>query len=411
MEFDWSPEEEAFRQEVRGFLAQELSDEVRGSIFIDTPARVAFVGKMAERGWLGMGFPEEYGGSKRPIPLAQFILNVELEMAGAPIVGKNVGVIANTILHEGSEELKREFLPKIFQNQGQWALTYTEPGAGTDIGSLQCQAIDRGDHFEVTGTKIFITSAHFADYHWIAVRTDPDAPKHKGISILIMDADSEGLSLSPMYTVGTTGKSHRTNLVHLNHVRVPRYRLVGELNRGFYYMMQALDYERFAILSFASQVREFRKIVGFLKRAKWGGERLVDDPVARRRLARLAARVEIGTMLERRCICAAAERVPDVEAAMNKAWGAMIGDEMTDATLDLCGPFGFLWRDTEHAVLGGNVIDEYLMAGHDRVAAAGVDTAKSIVARRLLGLPNALGKPVVPGRSSAKGPGHGSARE
>ena len=322
-------------------------------------------------------------------------------MAGAPIVGKNVGVIANTIYHEGSEELKREFLPKIFKNQGQWALTYTEPGAGTDIGSLQCPAIDKGDHFEITGTKIFITSAHFADYHWIAVRTDPNAPKHKGISILIMDAKSEGLSLTPMYTVGTTGKSHRTNQVHLDHVKVPKYRLVGELNKGFYYMMQALDYERFAILSFASQVREFGKIIDFVKRAEWGGERLAHDPAARRRLARLAARVEVGTMLERRCICTAAERVPDVEAAMNKAWGAMIGDEMMDATLEMVRPLRLPRRGAEHAVLGGSLVDEYLMAGHDRVAAAGVDTAKSIVARRLLGLPNALGKPALPGRGSA----------
>jgi alkylation response protein AidB-like acyl-CoA dehydrogenase len=157
MDFDWSPEEEAFRQEVRAFIAENLTDDVRGSIFIDTPARVAFVDKMAERGWLGMGFPEEYGGSKQPIALAQFILNVELDLAGAPIVGKNVGVIANTIFHEGSEELKREFLPKIFRNEGQWALSYSEPGAGTDIGALQCAAVDEGDYFEVTGTKLYIT--------------------------------------------------------------------------------------------------------------------------------------------------------------------------------------------------------------------------------------------------------------
>ena len=138
MEFDWSPEEEAFRDEVREFLAKELTDEVRGTIFIDTPERVAFVDKMAERGWLGMGFPEKYGGSARPIPLAQFILNVELDLAGAPIIGKNVGVVANTIYNEGSEEMKMEFLPKIFANQGQWALTYTEPGArGNSTGNVQ----------------------------------------------------------------------------------------------------------------------------------------------------------------------------------------------------------------------------------------------------------------------------------
>ena len=128
MDFDWSPEELTFRDEVREFIAENLSEEVAGSIFIDTPARVAFVDKMAERGWLGMGFPEKYGGSKKPIPLAQFILTVELDLAGAPIVGKNVGVVANTILNQCSEEMKMEFLPKIFKNEGQWALTRTGPG-------------------------------------------------------------------------------------------------------------------------------------------------------------------------------------------------------------------------------------------------------------------------------------------
>ena len=399
MDFDWSPEEEAFRGEVREFIAKELTAEVQGSIFIDTPERVAFVDKMAERGWLGMGFPEEYGGSKRPIPLAQFILTVELDLAGAPIVGKNVGVVANTILNEGSEEMKREFLPKIFRNEGQWALTYTEPGAGTDIGALQCPAIDKGDHFEITGTKLFITSAHFATWHWIAVRTDPDAPKHKGISILIMDADSPGITLTPMHCVGTTGTTHRTNEVHLDHVKVPKNRLVGELNKGFYYMMQALDYERFAILSFASRVRRFGKIIDWVKQAEYNGDRTADDPVVRRRLARLATRVEVGSMLERLCICAAMDRVPDVEAAMNKAWGAAVGAEMSDLALDIMGPYGFLWQGCGHAPLDGTLVDEHLMAGHARVAAAGVDTAKSIVARRLLGLPNALGKPVPPGTS------------
>ena len=398
MEFDWSPEEEAFRQEVREFLAKELTDEVRGSMFIDTPARRAFVDKMADRGWLGMGFPEEYGGSQKPIALAQFILNVELELADAPIVGKNIGVIANTIYNEGSVEMKREFLPKIFANQCQWALSYTEPGAGTDLASLQCPAIDKGDHFEVTGTKLFITSAHFADYHWVAVRTDPDAPKHQGISILIMDADAEGLSYSPMWCVGSTG-AERTNEVYMDHVKVPKGRLVGELNKGFYYMMQALDYERFAIIAFAIRVRRFGRLVDWVKQAEFGGERLLSDPVVRAKLARLAARVEIGTMLEKLCICAAAERVPSVEAAMNKAWCSIVGAEIADLGLDLMGPYGFLWKGSEDAPIDGDMVDQYLMAGHSRVAAAGVDTSKTIVARRLLGLPNALGKPVLPGKT------------
>jgi len=397
VDFDWSEEEIAFRDEVREFIDRELTDEVRGSIFIDTPARIEFVTKMADRGWLGMGFPEKYGGSPNPFPLAQFILNAELDRSGAPIIGKNVGTIASTIFHVASEAMKLEFLPKIFHNEGQWAITYTEPNAGTDLGSMQCRAVDKGDHFEVTGMKHFITSAHFCRWHWMALRTDPEAPKHKGISIFIVDHDTPGLSISPMDTLGREGTTHRTNQVFFDGMKIPRERLVGEQNKGFYYMMQALDYERFAILSFASRVRRFDNIVSWYRDADLSGEKPAQDGYTRRALARTAARVEVGTMLERLAICKAQEEVPAVEAAMNKAWGASIGDEFAQLALELMGPFGGLWGG-EHSPFDGGLADEYLMAGHARVAAGGVDTSKSIIARRLLGLPNALGKPELPQR-------------
>jgi len=396
MELDWSDEEVKFRDEVRQFIADELTEDVKGSMFINTPARVAFVDKLKDRGWLGLGFPEKYGGSPQPFPLAQFILNTELERANAPIVGKNIGTIANTIYHEASEEMKLEFLPRIFNNEGQWSITYTEPGAGSDIGSLQCRAVDKGDHFEVTGTKIFITSAHFARWHWMAVRTDPDAPKHRGISILIVDCDSPGITVNPMWCVGTR-TAERTNELVFDRVKVPKDRLVGEVDRGFYYMMQALDYERFAIIAAAQHTRRFYTILRYLKQLQTGDERpLRDDKDARRRIGRLAARVEIGNMLERLAICVAADRVPAVEAAMNKAWGSCMQDEVCQVAQDIMGPFGFLAAGAQHAGLDGYIVEEGLMAGHTKVAAAGVDLAKTIVARRMLGLPDPLGKPALP---------------
>ncbi len=386
MNFKLTEEEEAFRREVRDFLDNELTDDVRGSIFIDTPARKAFVSKMAERGWLSMGFPEEYGGTKQPMLLAQYILNQELEQAGAPIIGKNVGVIANTILHHGSEEMKREFLPKIFRNEAQWALVYTEPDAGSDLASLQCKAVLDGDEFVVNGQKRFITSAHFADYFWTAVRTDPDAPKHRGISLLIIDADAPGITIRPMYCVGSAG-AERTNEVFLDDVRVPKNRLVGELNRGWYYMMEALDYERFTIISFTPTVKRFERLVAWVKSAQVNGRRLADDPVVRRKMARMAVLVEVGRMLELRCICQAATSVPTIEATMNKIWGGIVWSEMTDMALDIMGPYGYLWTGAEDAPMEGDMVDQYLMAGHSRVAAAGVDIAKGIIAKRMLGLP------------------------
>ncbi len=388
MNFRLSEEEQAFRREVQEFLASELTEDVRGSIFIDTPARRAFVTKMAKRGWLSMGFPEEYGGTKQPMLLAQYILNQELEKANAPIVGKNIGVIANTILHHGSEDLKGEFLPKVFRNEAQWALVYTEPDAGSDLASLKCKAVLDGDEFVVNGQKRFITSAHFADYFWTAVRTDPDAPKHRGISLLIIDAESPGITITPMYCVGSAG-AERTNEVFFDDVRVPKDRLVGELNRGWYYMMEALDYERFTIISFTPTVKRFERLIEWVKQATVNGRRLADDPVVRRKIARLAVLVEIGEMLELRCICAAAKAVPTIEATMNKIWGGIVWSEMTDIALDLMGPQGYLWKGAEQAPMEGAMVDQYLMAGHARVAAAGVDVAKGIIAKRLLGLPAA----------------------
>jgi alkylation response protein AidB-like acyl-CoA dehydrogenase len=167
MNFAFTEEEEAFRREVKEFITENITDEVHSSWLgglLDTPARRDFVTRMADRGWLSMGFPEEYGGTEQTMPLAQYILNQELHTAQAPIVGKNLGVIVNTILHHGSERLKQEFVPRVIKNEIQWALAYTEPEAGSDLANMQCRAVLDGDEYVINGQKRFITSAHFADY-------------------------------------------------------------------------------------------------------------------------------------------------------------------------------------------------------------------------------------------------------
>ena len=189
------------------------------------------------------------------MPLAQYILNDELHKAQAPIVGKNLGVVVNTLLHNGSEKLKQEFIPRILKNEIQWALAYTEPEAGSDLANMQMKAELDGDEYVLNGQKRFITSAHFADYMWTGVRTDPDAPKHKGISRLIIDVPTPGMTLSPMNTV----IGEQTNDVFFDNVRVPKERLVGELNEGWRYITEALTYERFAMTSFAPTIRKVKR--------------------------------------------------------------------------------------------------------------------------------------------------------
>ncbi|MDZ4277887.1 MAG: acyl-CoA dehydrogenase family protein, partial [Dehalococcoidia bacterium] len=225
MDFRFSEEEEAFRKEVQEFISQEMTDEIRSRWLgglLDTPERQEFVTKMAQRGWLAMGFPEEYGGTGETMPLAQYILNEELHKAQAPIVSKNLGVVVNTLLHNGSAKLKGEFIPRILRNEIQWALAYTEPEAGSDLANIQMRAVLDGDEYVVNGQKRFITSAHFADYLWTGVRTDPDAPKHKGISLLIIDADAPGITVTPLWTI----IGERTNDMFFDNVRVPKDRLV-----------------------------------------------------------------------------------------------------------------------------------------------------------------------------------------
>jgi 3-oxocholest-4-en-26-oyl-CoA dehydrogenase alpha subunit len=385
MDFRLSAEEETFRREVEAFLATELTDEVRGGNLIDTPAREAFVSKMAERGWLARGVPQEYGGAGKPMPLAPYILNLELQKVHAPNVGKNLGVIVNTLLLHGSEQLKQAFIRRTVQNEIQWALCYSEPEAGSDLANMQTRAVLDGDDFVLNGHKRFITSAHFADFIWTGVRTDPDAPKHKGISVVIVEADAPGITITPMYT--TTGE--RTNEVFFDNVRVPKERLVGELNRGWYYISQALDYERFTILSFTPTIRKFERLVAWVKQAQIGGKRLAADPIVRRKIAHLAVLVEAGRMLELRCISMAIRPnyVPNVEAAMNRMWCALTETQMSNDELDIMGPFGYLWSDSELSPMNGEGVSDYLRAGHKRVAAGGVDVNRNIIARRYLGLP------------------------
>ncbi len=389
MDFGFTKEQEAFRKEVKEFLKEHLTPDVTAGTnksLIATPERRKFVDKIAKKGWLTLSWPKEYGGPDKPDPLMWFILNWELQYAGAPTLGKNLGAIGLTLMHHGSERVKKEFLPKILKNEIQWALVYTEPEAGSDLASLQTRAVLDGDHYVINGTKRFITSAHFGDWFWIAVRTDMNLPKHKGISLFILDAKTPGITIRAMYMQS----GERTNEVYFDNVRVPKDYLVGELNRGWYYVSEALDYERFAIIAFAPVIRRFNDLVEWVKTAKIDGKPLKDDPVVRKEIARMAVRVEAGAMLERLCLAKAIkpEYVPNTEAAMNKIWGAEVGSDLRDVALNIAGPFGYLWQGSPYAIDDGEWAPEWTEGPHHRTAAAGVDVAKNILAKRLLRMPS-----------------------
>ena len=241
----------------------------------DTPARRAFMAKVGEKGWLGMTWPKEYGGSEQD-GVYEYLLNEALARRGAPQIGKGVGIIGKTLIRPGSDKLKREFLPKILRNEVEFAIGYSEPNAGSDAASMQLRATRDGDGWRLNGQKTWTTSAHFAEWYWVGARTDPDAPKHHGITLFLVPLDDPGLTIRPIWTMG----DERTNEVFFDDVFVHDDYVVGEVNKGFQYIAQALDLERFTMFTY-SQIDERIKLLVERPHRHRDGKPLKDDPVVR----------------------------------------------------------------------------------------------------------------------------------
>lgn len=393
MNFDFSAAEQAFVAEVREFIAEEAaSDDAADvmnpsresdSILSDTPARKRFNRKMAERGYIGMSWPKEYGGQERP-GIYEYLLNEELSRVGAPLIGKGVGCVGQTLIRHGSDKLKAEFLPKILRAEVEFALGYTEPGAGSDLASLKLKAERQGEGWLLNGQKMFTTSAHFADWYWLAARTDPTAKKHKGISLFLVPMDDPGITIHPIETLG----EHVTNQVFIDDVWVHDDYLVGELNKGWTYICEALDYERFTFYTFSPLEEKFNALLSLVKSTRRNGREISEDPLVQRRVARLATDVETAKMLQRRVIYAASQGgVPSIEAAMCKLFSTELHQRLSRAAMDFLGEEGLLHKSCEDAPAAGKWEWSYRATALDTIGAGTSEIQKNIIARKKLELP------------------------
>ena len=389
MNFEWSEDEKRFQHEVREFIRDHSSPEVTDprrdgmAQLVDSPERRAFMKEMSKRGWIGLSWPEEFGGGGAP-GVYEYLLNEELAAAGAPLIGKGVGIIGKTIIRHGSEKMKKEFLPKIRAAEIEFAIGYTEPNAGSDLASLSMRATRDGDGWRLKGQKRFTTSAHFADWYWLAARTNPDAPKHKGVTLFLVPMDAEGITVVPMDTIG----DERTNEVFLDDVWVSDDYVVGEVDKGWYYISEALDFERFTLFTISAYVKRYQALREYVRSATKDGKPLGDDPHVRRTMAWLATWIEVAKMHTLRVIAkAAAGEVPNIEAAMFKLWTTVTGQKVNDEFLSMVGPAGALKRGTEHAPLDGRFEFSYRYSVVDTVGAGTSEVQRNIVARRGLGLP------------------------
>jgi 3-oxocholest-4-en-26-oyl-CoA dehydrogenase alpha subunit len=390
MDFEFSEEQLAFVEEVERFLDEhddpEVFDVTRENMaqIVDTPARRAFMAEMGRQGWLGITWPTEYGGRDGD-GVYEYLLNESLASRGGPQIGKGVGIIGKTLIRNGSERLKREFLPKILRNEVEFAVGYSEPNAGSDAASMQLKAVRDGDGWLLNGQKTWTTSAHFAEWYWVGARTDPEAPKHNGITLFLVPLDHPGITVKAIWTMG----DERTNEVYLDNVWISDDYVVGEVNRGFQYISEALDLERFTMFTFSPIAQRLELLSGYVATAERDGKPLRDDPVVRRRLAQLATQAEVARVLGLRFVAQSAkgEAAPTVEASEYKLYATELSKRLADASMDIAGPGSQLRVKTESAPMGGRAESTYRYTVIDTIGGGASEIQKNIIARRKLGLP------------------------
>ncbi|HVX69172.1 MAG TPA: acyl-CoA dehydrogenase family protein [Mycobacteriales bacterium] len=390
MDFDFTPEQQAFLAEVEAFLDAnedpEVFDPTRENMaqIVDTPQRRAFMRKMSEKGWMGITWPKEHGGQEGD-GVYEYLLNEALARRGGPQIGKGVGIVGKTILRHGSEKLKAEFLPKILNAEVEFAVGYSEPDAGSDAASMQLQAVRDGDEWVLNGQKIWTTSAHFADWYWVGARTDPDAPKHAGITLFLIPMDHPGLTIQGIWTMG----DERTNSVFFDDVRVSNDYVVGEQGRGFQYISEALDLERFTMFTLSPTKARFDLLVDHVRHAKRDGEALKDDPVTRQRIAALATQAEVARCLGLRFLAksVAGGAAPTSEASEYKLFATEFSKALANASMDVIGPGAQLRVGTEEAPMKGRAESTYRYTVLDTIGGGTSEVQKNIIARRKLGLP------------------------
>ena len=392
MDFQDNSEESAFRSQVRSFLKANLPAELAGPYEYEMtdPAREEAIKdwrkRLAGQGWIAPHWPKEYGGAGMT-PGEQFIFNEEMANSRAPQVGgMGVQMIGPTLILYGTDEQKAEHLPKITSGEVQWCQGYSEPGSGSDLASLQTRAVRDGDDYVINGQKIWSSGAHRADWMFMLARTDPDAPKHRGISMLLFDMKSPGITIQPL--IDMSG-NHVFNQEYFDNVRVPVKNRVGEENRGWYVGATLLDFERSNIASSIGLRHEVNDLIAFATQAAKSGTmpvRLTD--VLKAELAERAIEADVCKLISYRIISMQKRgQVPNYEASMNKNFRSEAGQRLANTAMKVIGMYGNIYGDSPLAAEKGRLSRRYLSSVSATIAAGTSEINRNVIATRGLGLP------------------------
>jgi len=386
MDFKLAPDEIAFQKELDEFMRREISrdlvEEVRSGEGYG-PYTWDFLRKLGAKRWLAPHWPEEYGGMNAPY-MYRFIVLERLTYYGLHYIESvMVEMCGPIILRYGSEEQKKEYLPRGARGEIEFALGYTEPEAGSDLAALEMRAVRDGEDYVINGQKLFNTRVHYSQYHWLLVRTNPNVPKHRGLSLFIVDLKSPGISIIPLQ-----GMQFRTNQVFYDNVRVPAKNLVGEENRGWYEVASALDHERIAYGIPAEEQKMLEEMVSYCRQTQKYGQPLSKDPLVRQKIAQLAIEVAVARVLSYRVAWMLDQgEVPDYETALIKLVSTELKQRVANIGMQLLGLYSPLTRDSPWAQIEGEMQRLYESNVYETIGAGSSEIMRNVIAIRGLGLP------------------------
>jgi len=358
VDLEETADQQALRKELRAYFDAMMTPSVRAELGVvgeGSPAFRRLVRRMGADGWLGIGWPVEHGGQGRPAT-DQFIFFDEVQRAEAPFPFVTVNTVGPTIMRFGTDEQKARFLPGILAGEINFAIGYTEPEAGTDLASLRTKATRDGDEYVIDGAKVFTSGANQADYIWLACRTDADAPKHKGISIILVPTASAGFSWTPIVTVG----DNVTTATFYDGVRVPVANLVGAENEGWRMITNQLNHERVGLAALGGRAEQlYEDVLGLARTtpaAPSSEERLIDVPWVQLDLARCHARLEAMRLLNwRMAVEASSGELSPADSSAVKVYGTETHVEVYRLLLGVVGAAGYLRQGSPGAVLRGHL--------------------------------------------------------
>jgi alkylation response protein AidB-like acyl-CoA dehydrogenase len=405
MDFRDTPEEATFRREIRAFIAGECPagikrrglgamfggggwDDIRLSTDEYRALNAAWAKKLADRGWIAPAWPKEYGGAGMSV-MQQFIFNQEMASVGAPRGGNygiGTGWAGPTIILYGTEEQKKKYLPPIVKGEAIWCQGFSEPGAGSDLAALSTRAIKDGDDYVVNGQKIWTSGAHVSHYMILLARSDPEAPKHKGISYFILDMKSPGITIRPLVNMAN---NHDFNEVFFDNVRIPKENIIGEENRGWYVGTTTLDFERSGIATSISHGLMVEDLGAFARENR--GEGFISkNPKLRYEIADRAIEAEVEAMLSYQIISMQSRAlVPNKESSIAKLFSSELDIRIAATAMKVLGLYGQLKRGSQHVQLNGRAESMYLYATTSTVGGGTSEIQRNIIASRGLGMPRA----------------------